>query len=153
MESSFQVSHFEELRDRLLVKYREFLKASRTGTADGVDPDTGELDGKYRFAGYTAIGSDYAPDDGILFVSLDLGEDWWARSPQEWRLEDLIHRGGEPRWPKNLHNNGMRLQAAYLLPGTVYSDYLDSVRDAEAFGEGDLEALERSRSSRGGPPR
>ena len=72
MESSFQVSHFEDLRDRLLVKYREFLKASRTGTADGVDPDTGELDGKYRFAGYTAIGSAYAPDDGILFVSLDL---------------------------------------------------------------------------------
>ena len=129
MESLAQVSHFEELRDRLLVKYREFFRASYTGGADGVDPETGELDDKYRFAGYTAIGSAYAPDDGILFVSLDLGEDLWARSPQEWRLEDLIHRGGEPSWPENLHHNGMRLQAANLLPGTVYSEYLDRVRD------------------------
>ena len=124
MESSSQVPHFEVLRDRLLVEYREFLKASRTGGTDGVDPDTGELDGKYRFAGYTAIGSAYAPDNGILFVSLDIGEDPGARRP-----EDLICRGGEKGWPTNPHHNGMRLQAANLLPGTVYCAYLDRVKD------------------------
>ena len=113
----------------MLVKYREFLKACCIEGAAGVDPDTGELDGKYRFAGYTAIGSAYAPDSGILFVSLDLGEDLWRCSPQKWRLKDLIHPG---RWNdgrhKNLHHNGMRLQAANLLPGTVYRTYLDRVR-------------------------
>ncbi len=124
MESSSQVSHFEELRARLLVEYGEFLKASRSGGADGVDPDTGELDGKYRFAGYTAIGPAYAPHNGILFVSLDVGEDRIRRRP-----EDLILRGGEQGWPTNLHHNGMRLQAAHLLPGTVYRAYLDGVRD------------------------
>ena len=124
MESSSQVPHFDVLRDRLLVKYREFLKASRTGGADGVDPDTGELDGKYRFAGYTAIGPAYAPNNGILFVSLDIGEDQGER-----RLDDLIHVGGEKGWPTNPHHNGMRLQAAHLLPGTVYRAYLDRVKD------------------------
>ena len=92
MESSSQVPHFEVLRARLLVEYGEFLKASRTGGADGVDPDTGKLDGKYRFAGYTAIGSAYAPDNGILFVSLDIGADPGPRRP-----EDLVCRGGEKR--------------------------------------------------------
>ena len=124
MQPSSQISHFEELRDRLLVPYREFLTASRTGGADGVDPVTGELDGKYRFAGYTAIGPAYAPDKGILFVSLDIGKD---RGPKP--LEDLIHRSGEKGWPTNLHHNGMRLQAANLLPGTVYREYLDRVKD------------------------
>ncbi len=124
MQPSSQYSHFEELRDRLLVKYREFVKASRTGGADGVDPVTGELDGKYRFAGYTAIGSAYAPDNGILFVSLDIGAD-----PGPKPLEDWICRGGENGWPKNPHHNGMRLQAAKLLPGTVHCRYLDRVKD------------------------
>ena len=124
MNSLSHFSHFEEFRDRLLVKYREFVNASCTGGADGVDPVTGELDGKYRFAGYTAIGSAYVPDHGILFVSLDIGVDL---GPQ--RIEALIHRGGENGWPKNLHHNGMRLQAAKLLPGTVYRGYLDRVKD------------------------
>lgn len=124
MEPSSQLSHFEELRDRLLVPYREFLTASRTEGADGVDPDTGELDGKYRFAGYTDIGSSYAPNRGILFVSLDIGKDPGPRPPEDW-----ICRGGEKKWPKNPHHNGMRLQAAHLLPGTVYSAYLDRMKD------------------------
>ena len=114
MESSSQISHFEELRDRLLVEYREFLKASRTGGADGVDADTGELDGKYRFAGYTAIGSAYAPDNGILFVSLDIGADPGPRRPEDIRKEFLelidaareegsspeIWRSHHPAWPR-----------------------------------------------------
>ena len=129
MESSSQASHFEELRDKLLVKYREFLKASRTGGADGVDPDTGELDGKYRFAGYTAIGATYTPGSGILFVSLDIGKDPCASSPKEWRLEDMIWPRTVCGWHTNLHHNGMRLQAAALLPATVYRAYLDKVRD------------------------
>lgn len=123
MESSSQVYHFGELRDRLRVEYGEFLNASRTGGADGVDPDTGELDGKYRFAGYTAIGSAYVPGKGILFVSLDIGEDTGPK-----RLENLIHRA-ESNWPTNRHHNGMRLQAAHLLPGNEHVAYLDRVRD------------------------
>lgn len=125
MESSSQLSHFEELRAGLRLKYGEFLKASRSGGAVGVDPHTGELDGKgeHRFAGYTAIGSAFTPGSGVLFVSLDIGEDLGSQPP-----ENLIwHRWG-CSWPKNLHHNGMRLQAAALLPGTGYGSYLDTVR-------------------------
>lgn len=124
MESSSRVSQFEKLRTELRAKYREFLRASRTGDAVGVDPSTGELGGKYRFAGYTAIGTAYVPGSGILFVSLDIGADLCAQPP-----EDLIWSRGGCEWPKNLHHNGMRLQAAKLLSGTVYRSYLDRVTD------------------------
>lgn len=122
--SSPQISHFEELRAELRVKYRVFLEASRTGGAIGVDPDTGELDdkGECRFAGYTAIGTAYTPGSGILFVSLDIGKDLGTRPP-----EDLIWSRGGCEWPTNLHHNGMRLQAAKLLSGTEYRSYLDRV--------------------------
>ncbi|MCY3744973.1 MAG: hypothetical protein OXH05_01980 [Acidobacteria bacterium] len=121
--SSPQVSHFEELRAELRVKYRVFLEASRTGGAIGVDPGTGELngEGKYRFAGYTTIGTAYTPDSGILFVSLDIGKDLCPQPP-----EDLIWSQGS-EWPTNLHHKGMRLQAAKLLSGTAYRSYLDRV--------------------------
>lgn len=126
VHSSSQLSHFAELRAGLRLQYREFLKASRSGGAVGVDPLTGELDGKgeYRFAGYTAIGSAYTPGSGVLFISLDVGEDLGSQPP-----EDLIWRRKGCEWPKNLHHNGMRLQAADQLPGTGYGSYLDTVRD------------------------
>ena len=122
--SSPQVAYFEELRAALRVRYRVFLEASCTGGAIGVNPCTGELDGKgeYRFAGYTAIGTAYTPGSGILFVSLDIGKDLGPQPP-----EDLIRSRGGCEWPTNLHHNGMRLQAAKLLSGTVYRSYLDGV--------------------------
>ena len=122
VESSSQISQLEQLRAELRVKYREFLKG-----ANGVNPETGALGGKYRFVGYTAIGTAYTPGSGILFVGLDWGEDCWRDSPTGWRLENLIRSHAGCEWPKNLHHNGMRLHAATLLPETVYRSYLDRV--------------------------
>lgn len=124
-ESSPQVSHFEQLRAELRVKYCEFVKASRTEGAVGVDPGTGELDGKgeYRFAGYTTVGTAYTPGSGILFVSLDIGKDLNKPQPPE----NLIWSCGGCKWPTNPHHNGMRLQAAKLLSGAAYRSYLDRV--------------------------
>ena len=126
MQSSSQVSHFDELRDRLLVKYREFLKASRSGGEERMASILTRENSTASTASPGIPRSDppTPPDDGILFVSLDIGADL-----DPWRFENLICRGGENGWPTNRHHNGMRLQAAKLLPGTVYDEYLDRVRD------------------------
>ena len=98
-----------------------------------IDPKTGEFQRigtnappvsyPWRFAGYTNIGSLYAPGEGVLFVSLDIGQD-----PGHALTVNASDKFVEYH---NRHHNGMRAQTAHLLSETksAYCRFLDEVRD------------------------
>ena len=102
---------------------RELRIHSKTGEFQQIDLNAPPVSYPWRFAGYTNIGRLYVPEEGVLFVSLDIGHDP-GRALTGNASDELVEY-------HNRHHNGMRVQTAHLLSETdnVYGRFLDEVRD------------------------